>query len=406
MERAVGPVIYAPAIERRLILSLLVAFAVMASGAVAAADPTTLVGAALSADTPGEVTDRATRVSPPLRSLTVLAGGDVLTEARVRAPAAAYGAASGQRFDFRPMFAELRDVLEAVDLSICNMEIPVGRPGEAAGFVGRSPFGGNLLRAPHEVAQGLADVGFDRCSTASNHSFDVGVTGLASTIEALQGAGISTVGTARHPAEAVDQIFEVDGVRVAHLAFTNYSNTVVPAEAWRLNYTRRAGPIVAAIADVRARGAEVVMLSLHVSKELEEQPAPTDRALVTEIAALADVDAVFVHGPHVVQPVERVNGVPVWWSLGNFVSEMGPPSVGRYASPRTSDGLLAFVEFVEVAPGEFVDRPESIAICNDFSDRTVRAASVSLRRADLSPRVRLELLACAERTQRLVPNAK
>lgn len=337
----------------------------------------------------------------------MIAGGDVLTESRVRQAAAAHGAVSGKRFDFEPMFAELRPIIESADLAICNMEIPVGHPGEAAGFVGRSPFGGNLLRAPYEVAPGLRSVGFDRCSTASNHGYDLGTVGIDSTLQGLETNGISTVGTARSPQEAIDVVFDVNGVRVGHIAFTTYSNTVLPSDRWRINHTRSITPIVEAVAAVRAAGADVVMLSLHVSKELNAAPVPEDRSFVTRlIAASPGLDAVFVHGPHVVQPFEIVNGRPVWWSLGNFVSEMGPPSVGRYASPSTSDGLLAFVRFTESEPGRFVASPGSIAICNDFVDRTVRAPSLALAQPDLPARVRDELTQCLDRTRVRVPSTR
>ena len=60
-----------------------------------------------------------------------------------------------------------------------------------------------------------------------------------------------------------------------------------------------------------------VTVTVLVSAVVEAMvPVATPLASVT---AAADVDAVFVHGPHVVQPFEFVNGTPVWWSLGNFV---------------------------------------------------------------------------------------
>jgi len=304
------------------------------------------------------------------------------------------------------MFAEIRDLIESVDLAICNMELPVGRAGGPYGNSGRSPFGGNLLLSPYEVAQGVRSVGFDRCSTATNHAYDLGVDGIASTLEALHANEISTVGTARTPSEANDVVFHVAGVSMAHLSYTTYSNTARPSEDWRLNYSRSASTMSQAVHRVRASGAEIVVVSLHVSTELGRSPTAADRLLVTDLISRSDVDAIFVHGPHVVQPVELVQGVPVWWSLGNFVSEMGPPSLGRYASPRTSDGLLALVEFVDSSPDGFVARPTSIAICNDFVDRTVRSATVGLGRDDLPERVRSELRECFGRTRMLVPDAR
>jgi poly-gamma-glutamate synthesis protein (capsule biosynthesis protein) len=348
---------------------------------------------------------QAVRLTPPQRSLSVIAGGDVLIEERVRVSAATAGSASGVRFDFGPMFLDVEEVIEATDLAICHMETPIGRPGGSYGSVGRSPFGGNLLVAPHEIAIGLRDVGFDRCSTASNHANDLGPSGIDSTIEALNLAGITTSGTARREEEAAVSPFDANGVRVAHLAYTTDSNTATLSEPWRLAHTRDPARIARDVDAARRSGAEVVLVSLHVLKELQPGPTTYDRELVTSFTSMADVDAVFVHGPHVVQPFEMVAGTPVWWSLGNFVSEMGPPSMGRYAEARTSDGLLAFVRFDERASGGFDVVTASVAVCNDFEDRTVRPATLGLARTDLSNRVRDELSQCLARTRQSVPSA-
>ena len=113
------------------------------------------------------------------------------------------------RFDFGPMFSETREVIEGADLAICHMETPIGRPGGGYGFAGRSPFGGNLLLAPNEIAGGLRNVGFDRCSTASNHANDLGPAGIDSTIAALNAVGITTTGTARSEDESAVSVFEI-----------------------------------------------------------------------------------------------------------------------------------------------------------------------------------------------------
>jgi poly-gamma-glutamate synthesis protein (capsule biosynthesis protein) len=353
---------------------------------------------------PASSRERATRLDP-VRRFTVVAGGDIMTGHRVRDPAAAAGAANGLRFDFRPQLADVRSIVEPADLAICHMEVPIGTPGSEYGDIGVNAIGWTLLLAPYEIAPGLASAGFDRCSTASNHSNDAGVAGIASTIEVLHGQGISTAGTARSADEAVDEVFDVRGVRVAHLAFTMYSNTNRPADAWRLDYASSPSNIANRVAAVRQAGAEVVIVSLHVSRELTSGPVPEDRSFVTELTAAADIDAVFIHGPHVVHPVEWVNETPVWWSLGNFFTQMGPGSFGKYDSGAVTDGLLAHVEFVETGSGRFTARPAAIAICDDFVDRTVRSATVSLRDPSLAARVRIELTQCLARVRAIVPGA-
>jgi hypothetical protein len=226
----------------RRLVALLAAVAALAVGAVDAAGPPTLDGGAAARQ-------QATRLDPPARSISLVAGGDVLTEERVRCNAARHGAAGGQRFDFAPMFAPVAPIIGSANLAICNTELPIGVPGGAYGYAGRSPYGGNLLLAPYEIAPGLRSAGFDRCSTATNHADDLGVGGISSTIDALRRNGIGTSGTARTPSESIVPIFAVDGVSVAHVSYTTSSNTVVPRESWRLNLTRHARTIASAVED-------------------------------------------------------------------------------------------------------------------------------------------------------------
>ena len=352
---------------------------------------------------PADPSAAAKRLSPPRRTLSVIAGGDILTENAVVTAAAGFAAGTGSRYDFAPVFAPVAPILRSADLAICHAEIPIGRPGQRPGVYGRSPFGGNLLLAPYELAAGLADSGFDRCSTASNHSNDLGAGGIVSTLDAFDDSGITHVGTARNPMEAVDTVFTVNGVRVAHLSTTRYGNTVSPSSAWLLNGPTAASDVAARVASVRTSGAEIVIVSVHLSKEMLPTPIPADRAFVTELTALASVDLVVQHGPHVIQPVEIVNGAIVYWSVGNFTSGMGVPGTGRYADQRTLDGLLAAVRFTEASPGDFDAAVSTVLICSERSSRTVHAPISELATPGQEPRLRTELTACVDRSLPVEP---
>lgn len=168
-------------------------------------------------DQVASATAQAGRVDAPPRSFSVLFAGDILTEDRVMRVGAA-AATNGQEYDFAPMFQPVSAIVRSADLAVCHMELPVAWPGQRPGYWGRSPFGGNLLLAPHEMAESLRRTGFDRCSTASNHSYDLGAGGIDSTLAALDAAGISHAGTARQPNEAAPRLVDVNGVRVAHLS--------------------------------------------------------------------------------------------------------------------------------------------------------------------------------------------
>jgi poly-gamma-glutamate synthesis protein (capsule biosynthesis protein) len=293
-------------------------------------------------------------------------------------------------------------MLSAADIAICHMEMPIGDPDARPGVYGRSPYGGNLILAPHEIAIGLRRAGFDRCSTASNHSYDLGEYGITSTLAALDSVGISHVGTARAPSESTVNVVTVNGVRLAHLAYTRYTNTVLSPDPWRVNFATTPAQVAADVAAARAAGAEVVVVSLHLSRELLSAPIPEDRQFVTELTALAHVDLVVQHGPHVIQPVERVNGTWVYWSVGNFIAGMGSPSTGKYHDLRTLDGLAATARFTETSTGSFAVEPWPVLLCIEPATRTVYAPITALA-GQLPPFVRTELEACLARSLPVVP---
>ena len=350
------------------------------------------------------VTTGGRRVVVPQRSFSVAAVGDWLSEHRFNEAAEA-AAGAGVRIDHVPLIAPIAPMIASASLAICHMEIPITRPGEPYGYLGRAATGTSLIGAPYEAAGDLRRIGFDRCSTASNHAWDLGRDGVASTIEALSAAGISHVGTARSASEAVSPVFEVDGVRVAHLSFARNSNTGYPGESWWFNRARSADDIVAGVAASRAAGAEVVLVSLHVFVEMQRAPSADDRSIVEQVVARSDVDLVLVHGPHVVQPLEWVEGVPVFWSLGNFVSAMGTPSRGRYADPRTLDGLLAAVRFTERPDGSFGAVAAPVLLCQMLHSREVHpgfAPGV----VQVDDRTLAGIESCRERSVAVVPGLR
>lgn len=336
------------------------------------------------------------------RRFTLAAVGDVLPENPVLL-SAERAARPGERYRFQAVFEPVRELISAADLAICHMEIPIGRPGERPGVYGRSPFGGNLLLAPHELAAGLRDTGFDRCSTTSNHANDLGYGGITSTLDALDEVGIGHHGTARTLQEAGVSGVVVNGVAVAHLAYTRFSNTVRPV-GWQMAFASSPEQVAGDVLAARAAGAEVVVVSIHIGREREHAPIPADRAFITAMTALAEIDLVVEHGPHVVQPLEVVNGTPVFWSVGNFVSGMARPGDTTYG-PASLDGLVASATFTEAGPGRFEAAVTPVLICNEIVARTVHPVTAALADPSTPAWLRAELEACRRRATAIVPDA-
>jgi poly-gamma-glutamate synthesis protein (capsule biosynthesis protein) len=293
----------------------------------------------------------------------------------------------------------------AADLAVCHLEGPIGGPGQRVGRFGRKNSRGWRMLGPYEVAAAIEATGFDRCTTASNHSWDMGVAGIASSLAALDDAGISHTGTARTPEEAAPVLLSVNGITVAHLSYTNTTNTRLPKETWRVAWGN-ADRVVADVAAVRAAGADVVILSVHMGAEGRNKPDRRQRAWADEVTRRADIDLVVMHGPHAVQPIEEVNGTWVFWSVGNFLTGMGGGSHPIYGAPRMLDGLIAQARFEEDPqhPGRFLTTVGSRASCVDPRTRTVHVATVGLADPDIDKRLRTVLSACLQRTTRIVPD--
>ena len=121
--------------------------------------------------TPSPSPGAASPTGPALRTVTIALSGDILVHDNVWASAASAARRTGARdFDFRPMLAPLRPVLSAADLAICHLETPLAPAG--------GPYSGYpLFSAPPQVVDALDWVGYDACSTASNHSVDQGFAG-------------------------------------------------------------------------------------------------------------------------------------------------------------------------------------------------------------------------------------
>ena len=133
-------------------------------------------------------------------------------------------------YNYMPMFANVASLISSFDLAICHLESPVGPHGEVIVEPER-------LAVAATIGAALASAGYDRCSTASNHSLSGGVFGVQATIDALAAAGVGQSGMASSAAEVLPPILVINGVRVAHLAYSyGFDGDRTPAgEEWRAN---------------------------------------------------------------------------------------------------------------------------------------------------------------------------
>ncbi len=282
--------------------------------------------------------------SPARRTLSIAVSGDVLPHSELWAQAARWGRASGRAFDFRLMFGNIAPLVANADLAICHLETPIAPAGEALSTYPR-------YGVPAAIADAIAAAGYDRCSTASNHSLDRGVAGIDTTLANLDRVGLGHSGTARTPAEAAASadVFTVKGVRVAHLSYSfSFNGLRTPAgQAWRANLID-VPRILAEAHAVRTAGAELVLVSLHWGTEYSASVTSYQRTIAEQLTASGDIDLIIGHHAHVVQPIASIHGRWVLFGLGNHLSNM---KGGSHLPAATQDGIVVTVRFVERADG-------------------------------------------------------
>jgi poly-gamma-glutamate synthesis protein (capsule biosynthesis protein) len=223
-----------------------------------------------------------------------------------------------------------------------------------------SPDGSNitgypLFNAPPEIATALAGAGFDGCDTASNHTLDKGADGVTATLDVLDAAGLRHTGSFRTEADAANGggvVYESQGVKVGHLAYTTDTNGIpLPAgKPWIVNLIDPA-KILADAAALKAAGADIVVLSLHWGAEYQAQPTPTQQQLARQLLASPDVDLILGDHVHVIQPTEKIGDKYVVYGMGNFLSNQ---SSAAGLLTATQDGTYYTFTFTEQADGRFV----------------------------------------------------
>ena len=296
--------------------------------------------------------------SPPEPvTVTIVGAGDVLPHVPVVVNANRYAGGAAGEYDFAPMFAEVAPLLEEADVAICHLETPL-----SADNTGLSRPRELVFNSPREVAAGVRSAGFDGCDFASNHSWDQGLTGLAETIDVVEEAGLAYAGPQAEESRAGEAaLFDVDGVTVAHLAYsytlfnTWGPNTEVPPEApwagramWPVT---QAEGIVSDARDAREAGADLVVLSMHWGEEYVAAPTQDQRTVAREILESGTVDLILGTHVHVIQPCETIDGRTVFYGLGNFLSNQSPDTSGGSLLPETQEGMIARATFTVDADG-------------------------------------------------------
>ena len=296
-----------------------------------AAKPATTAAAKASGGT-------ASPPKPRAKHFTVSVSGDLLMHQPLLDRALANG--NGNEYDFAPFFKQIQPWVGGVDLGICHVETPMG-PGPPTTYP--------IFNTPTGLASSIHRSGWDMCDSASNHSLDGAQAGIDGTVRALDKAHVVHTGSfASRSASRKPTIVKVDGIKVGFVAYTDATNGFTPPHSWSLNTYPAADPKAGAKAIIhdarkaRDAGAQAVIAQLHWGDENSQTPNSSQVAVAKKLTGAKVISAVVGQGPHVVQPIERINGKFVVFSEGNLVSNQ---SAAAGLPTATEDGLIGLLHF-------------------------------------------------------------
>lgn len=231
-------------------------------------------------------------------------------------------------YDYTNVFMDVAPLLANADLTVLNLE------GNLCG----APYGTDTASAPQELMENLADLGVDMVQVANSYSIRNGLLGLESTINGIRAAGMEPLGAYATEKEFREgrgfTIKEVDGVRVAFVAFTKGMNNLgLPAgsencvnvlyDDYATTYQNVAeDKINSILRAARDEDPDYIVALLHWGSEYNDEYSDT-QAEIRDLLFAGGVDAIVGTHSHRVQAVEfdRDAGTFVAYSLGDFFSD-------------------------------------------------------------------------------------
>lgn len=270
-----------------------------------------------------ETTEESTE-SKPDKVVHVVAAGDNLIHYSVYKNAEAL--AGGVGYDFKPMYSEVKYLVQDADLAILNQETVISKSNPVRGAEG----GLLLFNSPPEVADAVIDLGFNVFTMANNHLLDMGTDGLEESInfwnEKAKENDLTVLGAYLNEEDANNiRIREVNGVKVAFLAYAHHINgfdSLLDDVPLRVIKNEEEDVIERQIKEADEM-ADVVIVSAHWGED-DTTVVTEDRIELANKMVGWGADVILgchTHTAETMEWIERNDGTKgfVYYSMGNFI---------------------------------------------------------------------------------------
>ncbi|WP_438503586.1 CapA family protein [Ectobacillus ponti] len=239
--------------------------------------------------------------------ISITFSGDTMFDWQLRPVVEKYGA------DYP--FQYVKPEIEKADYSFVNLESVFTTKTE------KVPGQLFWIKSDPAALQAIRNTGYDMVSIGNNHTLDYGTAGLLDTIAGVEAMGLPYVGAGRNDKEAYTaKEVTIKGKKFKFLGFVRF----MPDGGWVAGENR---PGVAGAYDLdkvvstireQKGDADYLIVYIHWGVEKTNQPAAYQKQY-TEKMVEAGANAIVGSHPHWLQGFEYYNGVPVAYSLGNFL---------------------------------------------------------------------------------------
>ena len=229
-----------------------------------------------------------------------------------------------KEYDFSYVYDDIKYYTKTADITIGSLETTFA--GEDRGYSNYPTF-----NSPDSLATALKKIGVDIISLAGNHALDYGYTGLCRTIDVLDNADISHLGTYK---TAEDQekllIKNVKGLNIAFINYTYGTNGIpVPSgKEFCINLIDK-NLIKKQIEQAKSQNVDMIVACMHWGTEYKTT-ANSEQKELADFLFENGVDIIIGNHPHVLEPMEKRSitledgtekDVFVVYALGNFTAD-------------------------------------------------------------------------------------
>ncbi len=174
---------------------------------------------------------------------------------------------------------------------------------------------------------------FTHASLANNHSLDYGETGYLNAVTLLRDAGVSVFGHNVLLDTRSLSYIETNRGKIAIIGI-NASQKIPESKD------------IDAVCTKAKRLSDFQVIYIHWGDEYVVTHSDTQRALAEELVQSC-ADLIVGHHPHVVQDIDLIKGVPVFYSLGNYIFD-------QYFSEEVQEGLVVALRLDDVPALELI----------------------------------------------------